>query len=181
MGRGWYATRALLVGIDLMITLHPMTDQDFAWLLGDGPAPEGLTLGEGGIGPVEVTELMRGVTAIVATTTERPVAWMIADRGAVVGMASFTKMEPDGRYEIGYGVAPAHKGRGVMTRALAALLPILREDGHLGLTAGTSVDNPGSQRVLEKNGFIRTGTREDPEDGALITWAVDLTKCGRPA
>jgi RimJ/RimL family protein N-acetyltransferase len=42
------------------------------------------------------------------------------------------------------------------------------------LTAETSVDNPGSQRVLEKNGFAAIGTREDPEDGALINWAIDL-------
>jgi RimJ/RimL family protein N-acetyltransferase len=72
-------------------------------------------------------------------------------------------------------------GRGVMTRALAELLRIVPGQGHDGLTAATSVDNPGSQRVLEKNGFVRTGTREDPEDGTLITWAIDLTSNERPA
>ena len=89
-------------------------------------------------------------------------------------MISFTRRDADGRYEIGYGVAPAHQGQGVMTRALAVLLPLLAAQGHDGLTVGTSVDNPASQRVLEKNGFARTGTRDDPEDGALITWAIAL-------
>ena len=176
MGRGWHTTRALFVGIDHMISLHAMTDRDFAWLLGEEPRADGLTLCAGGIAPVEVTAMLRGVTAEVAATTDKPVAWLIADDGEVVGMTSFTKLGSDGLYEIGYGVAPAHEGCGVITRAIAALLPILAADGHAGLTAGTSVDNPGSQRVLEKNGFVRTGTRDDPEDALLITWAIDLTK-----
>ena len=171
MGRGWNATRALFVGTDPMISLHPMTDRDFAWLLGEASRDDALTLCAGGIGPNEVTAMLRGVAAEMGKTTDTPVAWLIADGGEVVGMTSLTKYE-DGLYEIGYGVAPAHEGRGVMSAAIAALLPILAADGHAGLTAGTSVDNPGSQRVLEKNGFVRTGTREDPEDGALITWAI---------
>ncbi|MDB5703985.1 MAG: GCN5-related N-acetyltransferase [Sphingomonas bacterium] len=164
-----------------MISLHPMTDRDFAWLLGAETRADGLTLCDGGIAPDEVTAMLRGIAAEVAATTAKPVAWLIADGNEVVGMTSFTKFGADGRYEIGYGIAPAHEGRGVMTRAMAALLPIVTADGHGGLTAGTSVDNPGSQRVLEKNGFVRTGTRDDPEDGALITWAIDLSDKKRAA
>jgi RimJ/RimL family protein N-acetyltransferase len=181
MGRGWNATRALFVGIDLMITLYAMTDRDYAWLLGEEARADGLAQCEGGTAPSEVTSMLRGVTTQVATTTDKPVAWLIAEDGMVVGMTSFTKREEDGRYEIGYGVAPAHEGRGVMTGAMAALLPILAADEHAGLTAATSVDNPGSQRVLEKTGFIRTGMRDDPEDGALILWAIDLTDNKRTA
>ena len=157
-----------------MITLHAMTDRDYAWLLGEQSRADGLVQCEGGIAPPQVSAMLRGVTAHVATTTDKPTAWLIAEGDMVVGMTSFTRRDDNGRYEIGYGIAPAHEGRGVMTRALAALLPILREHGHPGLTAGTSVDNPGSQRVLEKNGFVRTGTRDDPEDGALILWAIDF-------
>jgi RimJ/RimL family protein N-acetyltransferase len=157
-----------------MITLHPMTDRDYAWLLGEESRADGLVQCEGGIAPPEVSAMLRGVTAQVATTTDKPTAWLIAEGNTVVGMTSFTKRDENDHYEIGYGLAPAHEGRGVMTQALAALLPIVAADGHAGLTAGTSVDNPGSQRVLEKNGFVRTGTRDDPEDGALILWAIDL-------
>jgi len=164
-----------------MITLHAMTDRDYAWLLGEESRGDGLVQCEGGIAPAEVTAMLRGATAGLAATTDKPTAWLIAERGVAIGMTSFTKRGDDGAYEIGYGVAPAHQGRGVMTRALAALLPILRDDGHRGLTAGTSVDNPGSQRVLEKNGFVRTGARDDPEDGALILWAIDLTDTKRAA
>ena len=84
-----------------MITLHPMTDRDFAWLLGEESRADALTLCAGGIGPDEVTAMLRGVTAEVATTTDAPVAWLIAEDGAVVGMTSFTKLGSDGLYEIG--------------------------------------------------------------------------------
>jgi len=164
----------------MTIQLHPMTDNDYAWLLDAAPRGDGLCLCDGGIAPDEVTAMLRGITAGLAENDERPLAWLIADGDEVVGMISFTRREADGRYEVGYGVAPAHEARGVMTAAIAALLPILIADGHRGLTAGTSVDNPGSQRVLEKNGFVSTGTRDDPEDGPLNLWAIDLTTDGRP-
>jgi RimJ/RimL family protein N-acetyltransferase len=163
-----------------LVRLHPMTDADYAWLLGEASRTDGLRQCDGGIGPSEVSAMLRGITAGLAESDARPLAWLIADGDTVVGMTSFTKREADGRYEIGYGIAPAHQGRGVMTAALGALLPILSADGHRGLTAGTSVDNPGSQRVLEKNGFVHQGTRDDPEDGPLNLWAIDLTTDGRP-
>ena len=160
-----------------MIRLHAMTDVDFAWMLGEADAhPDGLVMAEGGLTPPEVLAMLRGVTAGVAAGEDRPVAWLASEDGVVAGMVSFTKRSPNGRYELGYGTAPAFEGRGVMTRTLAALLPLARTQGHHGLTAETSVDNPASQRVLEKNGFVRTGMRDDPEDGALICWAIDLNE-----
>ena len=158
-----------------MLRIHDMTDADFAWLLGETTVhAANLTITEGNIAPSEVLAMLRGITAGLAAADERPVAWLVSESGVAVAMISFTKRAADGRYEIGYGVAPAHQGQGVMTRALAVLLPLLARQGHHGLTVGTSVDNPASQRVLEKNGFVRTGTRDDPEDGALITWAITL-------
>jgi RimJ/RimL family protein N-acetyltransferase len=152
-----------------------MTDTDFAWLLGETSAHSAnLTRPEPNIAPTEVLAMLRGIAAGISAADDRPVAWLVGESGAVVAMISFTRREADGRYEIGYGVAPGHQGQGVMTRALAVLLPLLAAQGHHGLTVATSVDNPASQRVLEKNGFVRTGRRDDPEDGALITWAIEL-------
>lgn len=151
-----------------------MTDRDYVWLLGDAARGDGLRLCDGGIAPDAVTAMLRGITAGLAASEDRPLSWLIADGDTVIGMASLTRRGVDGRYEIGYGVAPAHEGRGVMSAAMALLLPMLRGDGHRGLTAATSVDNPGSQRVLEKNGFVPDGTRDDPEDGPLRLWAIDL-------
>jgi RimJ/RimL family protein N-acetyltransferase len=152
-----------------------MTDADFAWMLGETDAhADGLTMAEGGLAPDEVLAMLRGITAGIAADEDRPVAWLASERDVVVAMVSFTRRGPDGRYEIGYGTAPAFDGQGVMSRTLAALLPVVQAQGHAGLTAETSVTNPGSQRVLEKNGFAPVGTREDAEDGALIRWAIDL-------
>ena len=71
---------------------------------------------------------------------------------------------------------------------MTALTPSRQRQGHAGaairdivrwaetnpavraITADTSPDNIGSQRVLERAGFVRTGTRWDEEDGRLITW-----------
>jgi len=157
-----------------MTRLHAMTDHDFAWLLGEAGRGDSFRLCEGGIAPDEVTAMLRGITAEIAATTDQPVAWMIVEGDEVVGMTSFTRARGDGGYDIGYGVAPAREGRGIMSAALAELVRIAPLHGHNRLTAETSVDNPGSQRVLEKNGFAAIGTREDPEDGALINWAIDL-------
>lgn len=44
-------------------------------------------------------------------------------------------------------------------------------DQRVGLvSAETSAGNVASQRVLERNGFVRTGERVDEEDGQLICW-----------
>jgi len=59
---------------------------------------------------------------------------------------------------VGYWVAQAANGRGVATRALADMLELAF--GSLGLhrvEAGTLLHNDRSQRVLEKNGFVRYG------------------------
>ena len=59
---------------------------------------------------------------------------------------------------VGYWVAETHNGRGVATRALALVCE--RAFGEIGLhrvEAGTLLDNYASQRVIEKNGFVRIG------------------------
>jgi ribosomal-protein-alanine N-acetyltransferase len=59
---------------------------------------------------------------------------------------------------VGYWVDEARNGRGLASRAVADLVE--HAFGELGLhrlEAGTLVDNVGSQRVLERNGFVRIG------------------------
>jgi [ribosomal protein S5]-alanine N-acetyltransferase len=59
---------------------------------------------------------------------------------------------------VGYWVAQEHNGQGVATRALELVCE--RAFGEIGLhrvEAGTLLDNYASQRVIEKNGFVRIG------------------------
>ena len=76
-----------------------------------------------------------------------------------------------GEVEIGYGVNPAFQGRGYATELVTAFtLWLLERKSVTCVRAETVVDNLASQRVLEKSGFARVGTRDDPEDGTLILW-----------
>jgi RimJ/RimL family protein N-acetyltransferase len=94
----------------------------------------------------------------------------IAD-GTFVGSACFKNCPYDGLVEIGYGVLESYSGKGFATAGIAAIInEAFKRTEVKGITSETSVDNVASQRVLEKNGFVKTGTREDAEDGSLIVW-----------
>ena len=160
-----------------MTHLLTMTDADFAWLLGEQDGREGLTIAEGGIGAHWVTELVRTTAAEASEFTSRDLAWMIAQDDEVVGLISATKPAGRHRFEVGYGVAASREGHGHGTAAVRHVLDIARAQGLAGLTAETAPDNPGSRRVLEKNGFVRAGTRFDPDDGAIHKWSHDLGAC----
>jgi RimJ/RimL family protein N-acetyltransferase len=157
-----------------VVELKAMQDSDFAWLLGEGPAVANPpTICDGGVAPVEVIELIRGVAAKNREALGGDVAWLVVADGEAVGMISFTRPHDGKRPEIGYGIADSRQDRGHATGAVAALLPTLRARFD-GLTAETGVDNRASQVVLERNGFTRTGERTDPEDGDLYLWTIGL-------
>ena len=150
-----------------------MGDEHFAWLLGEQAAPSGAPRQpEGAIAPPEVHTLIRGIAAELRDRTRSDVAWLMVVSAEAVGVISFTKLSDAGWPEIGYGVAPLRQGRGYATAAVKALLPIEQAAGFPGLIAQNSVANPASQRVLERNGFIRTGERDDPEDGRVVQWSI---------
>ena len=158
-----------------MVELKAMQDGDFAWLLGEGPAStEAPAICDGGVAPRAVVELIRGVAAKNRDALGGDVAWLVVSDGEAVGMISFTRPHDGKRPEIGYGIADSRQGRGHATQAVTALLPILRARGFDGLTAETGVGNRPSQLVLERNGFVRTGERTDPEDGDLYLWTIGL-------
>ena len=69
--------------------------------------------------------------------------WIIERKdGARVGDLCFKGRNDDGSVEIGYGISTAYQGRGYATEAVDAMVS----------------DNRASQRVLEKCGFLPTGT-----------------------
>ena len=63
-----------------------------------------------------------------------------------------------GLAEVGYALSTAYQGRGIMTDSLQVLLDDLFHNTLLErIEARCAVENYGSQRVLEKNGFLREG------------------------
>jgi [ribosomal protein S5]-alanine N-acetyltransferase len=86
--------------------------------------------------------------------------YAILDGAAIAGVISLTNVVygPFCNANVGYWVDEGRNGRGLATRALAAIVELAF--GELGLhrvEAGTLVDNLASQRVLEKNGFELIG------------------------
>lgn len=107
-------------------------------------------------------------------------AWLthlIIEGGTVVGMGGFTGPPRDGEVEIGYQVAPAHRGRGVATAAVRAWVDRARAAGVSRVVARTEPGALASARVLERAGFGRDPDRDDPDDGARW-WRLDLRPPG---
>lgn len=149
--------------------LLPMTDAHFAWLLG-GPAPaDAPRVADGGLAPGEIVDLLRGVAAEVGGEA----AWMMVVEGEAVGMISVKQRDAEGRWDIGYGVAPTREGRGHASAAVAELARIARARGASGLTAETLPDSGASPRVLRRNGFVCIGQYDHPEDGTVDQWVLE--------
>jgi RimJ/RimL family protein N-acetyltransferase len=90
----------------------------------------------------------------------------------IVGMCGF-KSPPDinGSVEIGYGIVASQQRQGFATQAANLLV----EEGFSrseikAIVAYTTPSNPASWRVLEKNQFVRDGSKIDPEDGEVWVW-----------
>jgi [ribosomal protein S5]-alanine N-acetyltransferase len=73
--------------------------------------------------------------------------------GQLVGSVLIWVM--DGEPQIAYGVGKPYWGRGIATEALGLFLEL---ESTRPLYGRVAFDNPPSQRVLEKCGFVKTGT-----------------------
>ena len=148
------------------------TDAHFADLIA-GRVPQGLRVAEGGVETPRMLAMLRGLSAEVSESFQ-PNAWLIVEDGEVVGLCSLVRTPYVGdSVMIGYGVAASRRRRGIAGRAVAQLLAWARSDYRVAtVTAETAIHNGPSQRVLEANGFTRTGEREDEEDGPLLCWSV---------
>ena len=79
--------------------------------------------------------------------------------GSKVGDLCFKGLNDDGSAEIGYGILTEYQGRGYATEAVeAAVSWALRRPNVTRVEAETEPGNKASQRVLEKCGFVPTGT-----------------------
>jgi RimJ/RimL family protein N-acetyltransferase len=118
----------------------------------------------------------RGPAARVAAATTDPGAFGVyklvaRTHGRVIGTAGFFgPPDTSGEVTIGYGMVEPEWGRGYGTEAVAGLVAICRTHGGVTvINADTNLDNVGSQRVLEKNGF-----QELRSSGTLRYYAMRL-------
>ena len=66
----------------------------------------------------------------------------------------------DGAIELGYALRSAFWGKGYMTEALRAVIPVLFAMGYETVKAAAFCENAASLRVMEKCGMRRTGETE---------------------
>jgi RimJ/RimL family protein N-acetyltransferase len=91
--------------------------------------------------------------------------------GRTIGTAGFFGLpDASGEVTIGYGMVEPEWGQGYGTEAVAGLVAICRAHGGVTvINANTNLDNVGSQRVLEKNGFHKL-----PSSDTLHYYALHL-------
>lgn len=102
-----------------------------------------------------------------------PLDLVLAREDRLIGVCGVRPGEGVSRYtaSVGYWLGEAHWGRGTMTAAFAAFLAYVWDTFDVErLQAEVFAWNPGSARVLEKNGFRLEGTRRRAifKDGELI-------------
>ncbi|WP_345381305.1 GNAT family protein [Pseudonocardia yuanmonensis] len=98
------------------------------------------------------------------------------DSALVVGLGGYTGPPRDGAVEIGYSVAPGHRGRGHATAAAAAWIASARARGATRVIAHTLAEEGPSTAVLRRCGLTRVAQLQDPEDGPLWRWEIGLAE-----
>lgn len=92
-----------------------------------------------------------------------------SEPGTIAGDFCFKGLGADGMIEIGYGLREGFCKNGYMTEALKAVCGwALLQNGVSRIEAETESSNAASQRVLERSGFIPTGT--DGEEGPRFVY-----------
>ena len=111
-------------------------------------------------------ELKKAYTEMLEGSLQHPdqwhwyAMWMIELRnGTHIGDLCFKGLSANGTTEIGYGILEEYQGQGNAAEAVGAAVDwALQQPGVTRVEAETEPDNRASQRVLEKCGFLPTGT-----------------------
>jgi RimJ/RimL family protein N-acetyltransferase len=89
-----------------------------------------------------------------------PYAIVDGQTGELLGGATLRQLDATRHMiEIGYWLFAQARGRGVASRAVAALLDWLFANGVYRVEAVVRIGNAPSERVLERNGFVREGIK----------------------
>jgi ribosomal-protein-alanine N-acetyltransferase len=93
---------------------------------------------------------------------------------SVVGTAGFhAPPDADGWVEIGYGVEPDHRRRGLATEAVVGLMAWAREQGVTRFRASVAPTNDPSLAIVRRLGFREVGVRMDEIDGEELVFELD--------
>ena len=136
-----------------LVTLIPVTDDHFAFLLGEQSTHAPFSKPPGGVDtPGTLRMLRRMVARLHAAGCGGH--WLILDGDEVVGLCGY-KRPPDHTktVEIGYGIVPSRWDQGFGTEAVEEAVELAQRHGAGKVIARTLPTNVASRRVLEKAGF----------------------------
>lgn len=137
---------------------------------------------EYGVRPREQLELLRQVVeqtlAFQESIGAAPpwVGYAVVRDDEVVGSCGF-KGNPDlqGAVEIAYFTFPSFEHQGLATEMARELVTIARGSGAVRQVLAHTLPEPNaSTRILERTGFRFTGEVEDPEDGTVWRWVLEI-------
>ena len=95
----------------------------------------------------------------------------------VVAACGFKGAPVARRVEVGYGVAPAWRRRGIAHATLLQVLQMVRGSDEVdAVLAYTAPDNPASMKVLARAGFDRGGEVIDPYGETVVEWVRELAR-----
>jgi [ribosomal protein S5]-alanine N-acetyltransferase len=112
----------------------------------------------------------------LAAASEAGRAWSMqlfleAATGRLVGSGGFAAPPEERTVEIGYEIAPEHRGRGLGVAAARALVERAAASGEVDRVVAHTLPGPNaSTGVLVALGFERGPDREDPDEGTIWEW-----------
>lgn len=103
-----------------------------------------------------------------------PYLFLRGDGATLVGNGGFYGAPNDGVVELGYEIAPAHRGQGLAQAAVRALLALAWRDPTVRQVQAHTLshDNP-STGVLRRCGFAHEATLPDDEQGSIWRWTLN--------
>lgn len=91
--------------------------------------------------------------------------YLIKDHeGTILGRMNLVDIDEESVGHVGYRIGQTHTGKGFANAALKMLLKEAPRLRVLKIKAMTTIDNIASQKILEKNGFIKTAIKGDNEN-----------------
>ena len=97
-------------------------------------------------------------------------------RQQVVGVGGYVAApDSDGGVEIAYGTFAPYEGKGYATQIAGALITQAVDSGAVSLVYAHTLPNPNaSTRILQKYGFVQTGTAHDDDAGLVWRWELRI-------
>jgi RimJ/RimL family protein N-acetyltransferase len=97
----------------------------------------------------------------------------------VIGLGGFRGPPVDGAVEIGFGVAPAYRGRGLAGEACQAMVDWALADPHIQVVrAHTLAEKGATTAILTRCGLRKVAELLDGEDGLIWRWEREKLERG---